>query len=307
MSPETVLARSGLIFLLMLCSNLALALGPSGSGGGDLCENRLGVVRDDIASWILKGGPAGLQLPDGITQLSYGTEMLSEIKSTRLRCVGQGDKGYPVAIGDSPKVCRFDKLSDGDLITCDLEKFLAVPESDQYVLVHHEFAGLAGFENPFGEISTYALSNQISGFLAEETVKKLVIKPVEVASGPTLEWNFKTGYKSRRVLSQSGQSYGKAVEYINPIVINGSGDSFYLYNGMYAYNSTFDGFCMIASRENGDALMKSSSVEQMSGWTSEGISLVQRGQVITATLNQMGSPSSRAHQVKSIVCRTVSP
>ncbi len=46
--------------LLSLGPVLALAKGPSGSGGGDLCENRIKIVRDDIENWILKGGAKGL-------------------------------------------------------------------------------------------------------------------------------------------------------------------------------------------------------------------------------------------------------
>jgi hypothetical protein len=53
---------------------------------------------------------------------------------------------------------------------------MATNDSDQYVLVHHEYAGLSGFEVNNGPDSTYLISNQISEFLVDEVVKKLAIK-----------------------------------------------------------------------------------------------------------------------------------
>lgn len=52
-SPEAPPALIGLV----LTGAQALA-GPRETGGGDLCENRLKIVRDDLEAWILKGGPA---------------------------------------------------------------------------------------------------------------------------------------------------------------------------------------------------------------------------------------------------------
>ncbi len=54
---------------------------------------------------------------------------------------------------------------------------MGTSESDQYVLVHHEYAGLAGIEISKGEDSDYQVSNQISGYLENQVIKKLAVKP----------------------------------------------------------------------------------------------------------------------------------
>lgn len=153
------------------------AQGGMNSGGGDLCEDRIQIIREDLRSWINQGGAQGLQLPAPLTVQQYSTNMLKEIDQAKIRCVGPKDQGYPVAINGTPKVCRFDRNWLGRTqITCDAEKFQAINESDQYILVHHEYAGLAGVEQPNLDDSTYGVSNQISGYLVDTIVKKLAVK-----------------------------------------------------------------------------------------------------------------------------------
>jgi hypothetical protein len=154
--------------------------GSEGVGGGDLCENRIKIIRDDLSQWINNGGPQGLKLPSKMTVDLYSTAMLSKIKQARIKCVSQGDPEFPVKINGVAKTCRFDVGKKISQITCDFEKFQSSRESDQYVLIHHEYAGMAKLENPKGSDSTYFLSNQISGYLINVLVKKLSIVPASV-------------------------------------------------------------------------------------------------------------------------------
>jgi hypothetical protein len=151
--------------------------GSEGRGGGDLCENRIKIIRDDIKSWINNGGPESLDLPAGVSVQRYSSAMLNAITTARINCVGSGDKGYPVRIDGTAKYCRFDKGFLGSKITCDNSKLMATRDSDQYILIHHELAGLAGVEVPNNDDSDYTVSNQISGFLVTEVIKKLAVKP----------------------------------------------------------------------------------------------------------------------------------
>jgi hypothetical protein len=157
-------------------SSGSVAKGGVATGGGDLCEDRIQGIRDDLKKWILVGGHQELTLPNGMLAKDYKAAMLEKIKTASIRCVGKGDAGYPVTVDGTPKVCRFDSNSSSDLITCDYQKFQAMTESDQYVLVHHEYAGLAEIELPDGAKSDYRVSNQISGSLEDQVVKKLVVK-----------------------------------------------------------------------------------------------------------------------------------
>ena len=153
--------------------------GTNSGGGGDLCENRIQIIRDDIKSWIVRGGHLSLKLPNGISTQDYEIAMLYAMNAAKIRCVAPGDNGYPVQVFGTPKECRFDKRADLQLITCDINKLLKSLESDQYVLIHHELAGLAGLENPSGDVSTYSISNQITSYLVDQVVKKLAIVPVQ--------------------------------------------------------------------------------------------------------------------------------
>lgn len=149
-------------------------------GGGDPCENQIKVIRSDLSVWIQNSGAKELRLPDGISVDQYSTRMLQKIEKAKIRCIGQGDKGFPVEVYGTPKVCKFEVGSSEDsTITCDRLIFLALDESEQYVLVHHEYAGLAGVEVPLKDDSQYEVSNQITSFLENKIVKRLVVKPAQ--------------------------------------------------------------------------------------------------------------------------------
>ena len=152
------------------------AKGGVATGGGDLCEDRIKDIRDDLKLWIVKGGAKSLNLPDGVSAARYSDDMLEQIYVAKIRCVGNGDAGYPVAVNGVAKVCRFDRTNSLSLITCDFSKFQATNEADQYKLVHHEYAGLADIERPNGSDSDYRISNQITQSLENVTLKRLVIK-----------------------------------------------------------------------------------------------------------------------------------
>jgi hypothetical protein len=182
--------------LLGLVSALALFQLPSAyakagvgaGGGGDLCEDRIQVIVADIQSWIGQGGPQGLSLPQGVSVQRYSEVMLQQISNVKAECVGRHDPGYPVLVDGTPKVCKFKNGADGGKITCDYAKFMAINESDQYVLIHHELAGIAGLELPKRDDSHYDISNQISGYLVDQVVKKLAVNPA--SARPIDEANF---------------------------------------------------------------------------------------------------------------------
>ncbi|MGZ3741617.1 MAG: hypothetical protein ACXVB9_19735, partial [Bdellovibrionota bacterium] len=152
-----------------------VAEGPRTGGGGDLCEDRFKEVRDDLKSWINSGGPNGLRLPKGMAASQYSQAMLGQIATAKVACVAQGDSGFPVQVNGTPKVCVFVKTDTVSQVTCDISKFQAMAPPDQYVLVHHELAGLADIELPNGDSSNYEISNQISEYLEIQPVLKLAV------------------------------------------------------------------------------------------------------------------------------------
>lgn len=172
------------MFRRILASVVLVPLFAAANGvgnGGDICENRFTLIRNDIQSWILKGGAAGLSLPQGVDLATYSHNMLSNIEATKVSCT---DK--KLFIGNAEKTCANYRSSNGSLsVKCNSTRFMNTSESDQYVLVHHEYAGLSGLEVNKGEASDYRISNQISEYLQDQVIKKLVIKkPSKPSSAP---------------------------------------------------------------------------------------------------------------------------
>lgn len=165
-----------LLFLFLPLLASAKVAGPGISGGGDQCENRIRSIAEDIGIWIQNGGAKALTLPPSLKIGQYENAMVREILRGKVSCVARGDRGYPVQINGTPKTCRFDQQGSESRITCDIEKFNSLGEENQYVLVHHEYAGLAGVEPANADESHYSISNQVSGYLERSIVKKLVVK-----------------------------------------------------------------------------------------------------------------------------------
>jgi hypothetical protein len=158
------------------------AFGSSGKegGGGDTCQDRVEAIRNDISDWIEAGGAAGLKLPVGVTLDAYKQKMLKEIELTRAdaqHSIVCKKNPKDVVVGTSEKICA-SSSPQKPKIACYREGFMHLSEDNQYFMVHHEFAFLSGFEDQMGARSDYPLSDQITGYLQEETVKKLAVKPV---------------------------------------------------------------------------------------------------------------------------------
>lgn len=182
-------------------------MGGDSGGGGDTCEDRIKLVRDDLRSWIHSGGSQGLSLPKQISTQQYIDQMLDAIENAKIQCVGQGDAGYPVLVAGTPKICRFDQDTEKAQITCDLVKLNSLSESDQYVLVHHEYAGLAGVELPNGNDSHYEVSNQISEYLVDQVVKRLAIKPQPPTPEACDSVNLRTAQIHVKCITSKGSIY----------------------------------------------------------------------------------------------------
>lgn len=175
-----------LLTAMLLLSQMSFAGGES-VGGGDLCENRIQEIRDDISIWINKGGPKDLE------KLPISTEEYSMRMQTYLAVSKNIDGSLkPVAhiectrnmvdVEKVEKVCRFEKATTNNKIICDYDKFMNSSVDEQYRLIHHEYAGLAGLENPNGGQSTYFISNQLTSFLQVQIVRKLALKKQKPAT-----------------------------------------------------------------------------------------------------------------------------
>lgn len=167
--------------LLIQSTAFAANGGAIAGGGGDASEARVNEIRADILSWINLGGAKGLSLQN-LDYNEYSTGM-KDILTAKKVVIGfvnkdhETDNDLKVNIEGFPKTCRgFIAKDNGPRILCNIARFEATAEADQYSLIHHEYAGLAGFELNDGASSDYHISKQLTGFLTKQTVLRLAIK-----------------------------------------------------------------------------------------------------------------------------------
>lgn len=162
-----------LLSILILGQSAFAAMSGNDKGnGGDLCEARFYQIRNDILNWINNGDAVKLKLPPTITFSEYNFGMKKQLTNATVECVTE-----KLTIDGAEKTCINQHRDGKPYITCNLERFMAIFQSEQYTLVHHEYAGLSGFETNDGIVSKYDISNQISGFLKTSNTQKLVIRP----------------------------------------------------------------------------------------------------------------------------------
>lgn len=174
---------------LMNYSFAAEKKGGDSGGGGDALEERVNEIRSDLSKWIKAGGSKGLKFTNGFTLEEYNDEMLQILKSKRV-IVGfvenddSKDEELRVVVNGIPKTCRgfISKKDNNEHILCSIPRFNKTSESEQYKLIHHEYAGLVRVEQNEGAASDYEISTQITQYLAQEMVLRLAIKkPVVLA------------------------------------------------------------------------------------------------------------------------------
>lgn len=157
--------------------------GTETGGGGDASEARVNEIRTDILNWINDKGAVGLNFPP---ELSYGeyVESMLEILAPQKVIIGfveEDHRSNPelmVSVKGIPKTCRgfISKINSAPHIICHIARFKNTPDAEQYRLIHHEYAGLAGVEENIGAASDYRISSQLTDFLIPQIVLKLAIR-----------------------------------------------------------------------------------------------------------------------------------
>lgn len=166
---------AGILFVGLTNLSHAVITGGDSGGGGDASEARVDEIRKDILKWINDGGATNLELPQGLSYDVYVREMKNVLAPKKV-IVSFTEK--EVKVGKASKTCKgfVDKETKRKNILCNIPRFQKTSESDQYSLVHHEYAGLVNVEKNNGESSDYVISNQLTDYLVEQQVLKLAIK-----------------------------------------------------------------------------------------------------------------------------------
>lgn len=141
--------------------------------GGDPQEMNFRDIAINIQAWIQSGNADQLQMPKGLTIEAYKTKMNQALKNYHISFTTS-----VVYVDGAEKTCKniHDGRGDGE-ITCNERRYRDASINERYRLVHHEFAGLAGLEVNQNQDSDYQISDQISGYLKNETVLRLPVVP----------------------------------------------------------------------------------------------------------------------------------
>lgn len=144
--------------LFLLSINFSALAWNERGNGGDTCESRIQEISKDFEGWFQREEFSAIILPEHVTQDEYKEGMLAAISTSVISCTR--DK---IFVGRAEKIC----MNKGSLIKCNADRFKGLTASEQYKLIHHEFAGVSGFEVNKSEASNYQISNQITDFLRE--------------------------------------------------------------------------------------------------------------------------------------------
>jgi hypothetical protein len=161
--------------LSMSSLTFAAAKGAGSGGGGDASEERVNEVRSDIVKWIQKGGAKSLNLPADISYEQYVDSMSDILQPKKVVIAFTEEK---VLVKRVEKTCK-GFYAESPLqanILCNISRFKNTSESQQYSLIHHEYAGLVDIEKNEGAASDYSISNQITAYLENQIVKKLAVR-----------------------------------------------------------------------------------------------------------------------------------
>jgi hypothetical protein len=170
--------------------------GLQGGGGDAIVEPRINEIRLDILKWIAQGGSASLRLPLGISHDDYVNKMNSILAQNVVVIEATDSK---VLVNGSEKTCKgyVSAQDQRPHILCNTARFVSAletmkslgsldPETAQYQLVHHEFAGLVGLEKNDGASSDYSISVQMAAHLENVTVKRLAVaRSIELQNDQT--------------------------------------------------------------------------------------------------------------------------
>jgi hypothetical protein len=140
-------------------------------------------ISNNIEEWIISGGADNIRLPARLNLKDYKKSMLAALGNYHISFTENF-----ILVDGVEKTCK--NYVDENLerqIICNLKRFEGTYSSsidDAYILIHHEFAGLAKVELNKGQDSDYEISNQISAYLKFEVVKKLPVKTSKNAVNP---------------------------------------------------------------------------------------------------------------------------
>jgi hypothetical protein len=212
-------------------SEEVLQLSGDKGNGGDICEQKIREISEDIERWIGEEGHLSLKLEDSVTIADYEEKMTTAIRETQVTCISK-----PIMVENKEKMCvNFITDESIPMMICNSKQLLEKDINDQYLIVHHELAGVAGLESGSADgTSNYSLSNQITAFLEREIVTRLAVKDPQ-GNGPFTRLELSKAFRniSGCIETEYNQSRMRHLEAAKKIALR---DEMELFEAVQIYN-----------------------------------------------------------------------
>jgi hypothetical protein len=174
-----------ILMLLMLVMSASSYAQSNHDNGGDEAERRWNSVRDNVKSWIQQGGHLSLKFREEQNSQDYQQKMLNALE-VPVEFVSASDSSL-VEVNGLQKMCRNVEVEQKMRLRCVTETVLLIKDYEFISIVHHEYAGIAGFETGSATgASDYYYTNQLSASIETQVSYRLVVKPVVPAGYETL-------------------------------------------------------------------------------------------------------------------------
>lgn len=158
-----------LMALAFMLPSAALAQGSGSHGGGE--DGVFKSIRDEIGGWIQKNSEIG-QLENKLELKSMTGAELQRSFANAIRDVGEKVvfTQKELKIGENSRICT----NENKIITCNVAAWNASRGDTRYMIVLHEYLGIAGIEtNVETDYSRYPISSKILGYVKSKEAFEL--------------------------------------------------------------------------------------------------------------------------------------
>jgi hypothetical protein len=152
-----------LVMMSVFASLSAFAQAGNGAGNGGGEDGNFKNIRDDIQSWMEKNvqtGELSAKLKLSFDQGDFYAKFVAVTAAVGEKITFNHE---PILFSNNVRVCKNDPVAHQ--IQCNIDEWSAVRGDSRYMIVLHEYLGIAGIESNQGDSSTYPVSKNILPFV----------------------------------------------------------------------------------------------------------------------------------------------
>ena len=183
-----------ILSLMMLMGANAFAQVEHGNGGGE--DGIFKGIRNEVGDWLSKNNALGV-LSKKLELKNITSEIL--LNSFNQSTKDVGDKIIfnhdEIRFENNIRICKNDQVTK--IITCNLDEWSKTKGDTRYMIVFHEYLGIAGIETNVAEYSTYPISPKILEYVHAKNAYELGMEKTSPVSNNFVD-------KVKTLFSQQG-------------------------------------------------------------------------------------------------------